>query len=388
METITRFLKPPRQSFFLLGPRGTGKTLWTESSFKDALKIDFLEPDTFRLYSSNPERLKEKLAGSPSTKTVIVDEVQKVPEILSVIHGLMERNRSLQFVLTGSSARKLKRSGVDLLAGRALNKTLHPFMAAEIGKSFDLSTSLRRGLLPVVWGATNPDETLKAYHGLYLREEIQMEALTRNVGNFGRFLETISFSHASVLNLANISRECAVERKTVEGYLQILKDTLLAFELPVFSKKAKRETASHPKFYLFDTGVFRSLRPLGPLDQPEEIEGASLEGLVAQHLVAWNAYRGGSNQISHWRTRSQVEVDFVVYGEDGLWAFEVKNTKKIRPEDARGLRSFGEDYPRAQLVLLYRGSETLKKDRILRLPCESFFSRLHPERNFQAVISA
>ncbi|MBI4050990.1 MAG: ATP-binding protein [Elusimicrobia bacterium] len=378
MEIIRRFFKPPQQSFFLFGPRGTGKSLWVKVHFPHALRIDLLKLDTFRTYNARPEKLQELLEGHPKAKQVLIDEVQMVPALLSAVHSLIEQKRGLQFILTGSSARKLKRSGVDLLAGRALMKTLHPFMASELGAHFDFKRSLQQGLLPLVWSSEKPLETLKAYHGLYLREEVQMEALVRNIGNFGRFLEAVSFSQAQVLNISNIARECEVERKTVEGYLQILEDILLAVRVPVFTKKAKRELASHPKFYFFDAGIYRSLRPQGPLDRPEEIDGAALESLVFQHLRAWNAYRGEENTLSYWRTRSGVEVDIVLYGNDGLWAFEVKNTQKIRPEDLRPLASFLEDYPQAQAILLYRGHEKLKRQGVLCISCEEFLRELHP----------
>ena len=168
-----------------------------------------------------------------------------------------------------------------------------------------------------------------------------MEGLVRNIGGFSRFLEAVSFSHAAVLNASSVARECHVERKTVEGYLDILEDLLLAFRIPVFAKRAKRDLSLHAKLFLFDTGVFLSLRPRGPLDHPEAIDGQALEGLAAQHLRAWIDYAKGSHQLYYWRTRSGVEVDFIVYGEDGIWAIEVKNSARVKPEDLRGLKEIG-----------------------------------------------
>ena len=205
----------------------------------------------------------------------MIDEIQKVPELLTVVHRLIEEKRGHTFILTGSSARKLKRAGTDLLGGRALLRSMHPFLASELGERFRLEEALQQGLLPLVYSSLNPVDTLRSYAALYLREEVQMEGLVRNIGNFSRFLEAISFSHASLLNLSNVARECMVERKVVEGYTGILEDILLGFRLPVFTRRAKRGLAAHPKFYLFDTGVFRSLRPRGPLDMPEEIGRAS-----------------------------------------------------------------------------------------------------------------
>jgi predicted AAA+ superfamily ATPase len=379
MEYLIRFLKAPADHFFLLGPRGTGKTSWTRHRFPGALRVDLLDPAMHRELAARPERLTELVRGNTAEKQIVLDEVQKLPELLEVVHALIEQKKGQQFVLTGSSARKLRRAGVNLLGGRAVQVTLHPYMATELGDRFELNKALNRGMLPIVWGAKDPEETLKAYNGLYLREEVQMEGLVRDVGAFARFLEAISFSHAAVLNLSNVSRECQVKRKTCEGYLEILEDLLLGFRLDVFSKRAQRQLATHPKFYFFDTGVFRANRPKGPLDAPEEIDGAALEGLVAQHLRAWCDYSKGQHSLHYWQTRSKVEVDFVIYGESGIYAFEVKNAAKVRSADLRPLKAFGQDYPSAQRILLYRGTERFVREDILCLPCEAFLKALKPD---------
>jgi predicted AAA+ superfamily ATPase len=378
MEYLIRFLAPPSDHFFLLGPRGTGKTLWTRRQFPDALRIDLLDPATHRELAARPERLAELVKGNPDRPQIVLDEVQKIPELLEVVHSLIEAKTGQQFVLTGSSARKLRRAGVNLLGGRAVHLSLHPYLAAELGEHFDLSIALKQGMLPIVWAAKDPNKTLAAYNGLYLREEVQMEGLVRDVGAFARFLEAMSFSHAAVLNLSNISRECQVKRKTCEGYLGILEDLLLGFRLEVFSKRAQRELATHPKFYYFDTGVFRANRPKGPLDSPEEIDGAALEGLVAQHLRAWCDYSESEHSLYYWQTRSQVEVDFIIYGESGIFAIEVKNSNKVRPQDLRPLRAFGEDYPQARKILLHRGNERFIRNDILCMPCDQFLKKLQP----------
>lgn len=380
METIARIFVPPAESFFLFGPRGTGKSTFMKKRFPDACYVDLLDPEMIRSFSAKPERLAEIVRGQAGQKCFIIDEIQKVPELLPVIHLLIEEKQGYTFILTGSSARKLKRTGVDLLGGRALLKTMHPFMASELGVRFRLEVALRQGLIPLVNSAQNPDDVLRSYAALYLKEEVQMEGLVRNIGNFSRFLEAISFSHASILNLSNVARDCMVERKVVEGYLAILEDILLGFRLSVFTRRAKRRLAAHPKFYLFDTGVFRSLRPSGPLDRPEEMEGQALEGLVAQHLMAWLAYSREKSDLYFWRTRSGVEVDFVVYGPAGLWALEVKNTAMIRPADLRGLKSFRDEYPECSVIFLYRGRERMLRDGILCLPCGDFLSRLFPDK--------
>ncbi len=382
MELRSRLIQFPRDSFFLFGPRGTGKSTLVKIRFPEALYIDLLNPAELRVYSAYPERLRERLDSMPRGATVVVDEIQKLSSLLDLIHSLIEEKRGWKFILTGSSARKLKRSGVDLLAGRVLLRSLHPFMAAEISDLFTIKEALRIGLLPVVLDSDEPEEVLKAYVALYLREEVQMEGLVRNLGNFSRFLESLSFSHASVLNISNVARECAMERKTVAGYIGILEDLMLGFRLNVFTKRANRELISHPKFYFFDSGVYRSLRPKGPLDRPEEVEGHALEGMVAQHLRAWIDYTGEDYSLYFWRTRGGVEVDFIVYGSNGFFALEVKNSDRVFSADLKHLKAFKNDYPQSKGYLLYRGKARLLKEGILCLPCEEFLLRLNPGQSF------
>ena len=377
MATLGRFLTLPQQSFFLLGPRGTGKTTWLRSVLPDALVINLLQPERHRDMLARPERLRELVLATPPGTPVVLDEVQRVPELLSVVHDLLESEHARQFALTGSSARKLRRGGPDLLAGRAVMRTMHPFMAAELS-SFDLDNALRYGLVPLVTMAPEPGDALSAYAALYLEQEVKAEGLTRNVGNFARFLEAVSFSHAAVLNVSNVARESQVSRKTVEGYLEVLTDLLLAWQLPVFTRRAQRALSAHPKFYLFDAGVYRSLRPRGPLDRTSEIDGAALEGLVAQHLRAWIAHSREGFELYYWRTRSGVEVDFVVYGEGGFWALEVKNARTVRSDDIRSLKTFVSDYPECTPILLYRGEDRLMIDGIHCIPASEFLVRLRP----------
>ncbi len=375
---VKRFFQGIRNSYFLFGPRGTGKSTWLKHNLKNALFIDLLQPDIFRRYKARPERLREVVRGNPDKKVIILDEIQKAPELLDTVHFLREEDHALQFILTGSSARKIKQSGVDLLAGRAAVRNLHPFMAAELQEKFQLSEALQTGLIPLILSSSDSKDSLNAYVSLYIKEEVQMEGLIRKIGNFARFLEAVSFSHGAVLNISNVARECEVERKTVQGYIEVLLDLLMAFSLPVFSKRAKRTVVHHPKFYFFDTGVFRTLRPSGPLDRPEEIEGAALEGLIAQHLRAWNDYSGARFNLYYWRTRAGTEVDFILYGRDGFWAIEVKNTAAIRNKDLRPLVSFRQDFPECVPIFLYRGNEKLLVNGIACIPCEIFLKDLTP----------
>lgn len=377
---ITRLFKKPSQSFFLFGPRGTGKSTWVAEQYPHALRIDLLDDAVFREYSANPNRLLSVVRGSPPNGTTIIDEVQKLPSLLSLVHLLIEENKRRTFVLTGSSPRKLKRAGVDLLGGRALLCHMHPFMAAELGNLFDLEKSLQTGFLPLVWDSPEPRKALSAYIGLYLREEVKMEGLVRRVENFSQFLETMAFSHGCGLNLSNVARETHVKRSTADSYCEILEDLLLSFRIPVFTKRAKRELAGHQKFYYFDTGVFGALRRRGPFDRPEEIQGQALEGLVAQHFRAWNSYGDNEHEISYWRTRWGLEVDFVIYGPSGIWAVEVKSSDRVRPEDLKGLNAFLDDYPMAKGLFLYRGTARLKEGRVYCLPVDEFLRDLRPHK--------
>jgi predicted AAA+ superfamily ATPase len=240
-------------------------------------------------------------------------------------------------------------------------------MAAELPR-FRLNDALRCGMLPIALSSSEPQETLRSYAALYLEQEVQFEGWARNIGDFTRFLESISVSHGAVLNVSNVARECQIQRKTAAGYVDIIEDLLLGFRVPVFSRRAKRRTAAHPKFYFFDAGVFQALRPKGPAEVQSGSEGAALEGLVAQHLYAWLSYGNRDAKIHYWRTRSGVEVDFIVYGQAGFWAVEVKNTLRVRPEDLNGLKSFAADYPECEPLLLYRGEGRLKIDRIRCIP--------------------
>ena len=378
MKLVKRLLSAPEESFFLFGPRGTGKSTWLSQRFPDAYVIDLLSPDICRPLLAQPERLSDIVRAHADKHLLVIDEVQKVPALLDVVHQLIERYPDIRFILTGSSARKLKRAGADLLAGRAILSTCHPFLAAELGEAFSLESALHDGLLPIVLAAKNRSQRLRTYLELYMREEIQMEGLVRNLGDFSRFLESISFSHGSVLTTSAVARDCGVSRTTVEGFIAILEDLLIASRLPVFSKRAKRQTVGHDKFFFFDAGVFRTIRPKGPLDTPQEIDGAALEGLVYHHLKAWNDYSEKTCSLHFWRTTNGKEVDFVVYGEAEFLAIEVKNSTRISSSDLSDLKAFGSEYPTARKIFLYRGTEQRMEGDVLCVPCERFLREMIP----------
>ncbi len=354
------------RSFFLFGPRGTGKTTWLKQQFPHALFINLLQSEFHLPLAAEPGRLREFIP-TEYAGWVVIDEIQRVPELLNEVHELIE-SRGLRFALTGSSARSLRRKGVNLLGGRARTRYMHPLTAAEQGKAFSLADSLKFGNLPARFGDPDPAAYLDSYIATYLKEEVAQEGLTRNLGSFTRFLETAAFSQGQALNISGVAREARVARATAENYFSIVEDLLIATSLPVFSRRARRELTTQRKFYFFDAGVFRAIRPMGPLDSEAEIDGPALETLVLQELRAINDYSSLGHEISYWRTRHGLEVDFVLYGPRGLIAIEVKRTRSPGPKDYRSLREFKKDYPPAECFLLHGGDTPLYLGGITAMP--------------------
>lgn len=378
MQFIKRKIIPPKGSYFLLGPRGTGKSTWLLHNYPEAVRIDLLLGDEERRYSAYPEKIRDVVSGMKTGSTLILDEIQRVPRLLPEIHALIESKKEIQYIMTGSSTRKLRRSVSDLLGGRALLRQMGPFLASELGEKFSLEKSLKSGLIPLIWESTNPEERLRNYINLYLKEEVQAEGLVRQIGDFARFLEVASFSYGSLWTSTDVGREASVKRATVDNYLQILEDLFLAFSLPVFSRRAKRKVVAHPKFYFFDVGIYKALRPRGILDSSPEIDGLALEGLIAQHLRSWVLSQEEPHSLSFWRTQTKLEVDFIIYGPKGFWAIEVKRSQNLGPDDVRGLKAFKEEYPEATcfFVAPIKRKENYRGFSII--PIEEFLLRISP----------
>jgi predicted AAA+ superfamily ATPase len=357
---------PEEQSFFLFGPRGTGKSTLLRAVLPKAFYLDLLDLAVYAELLAHPHRL-EAMALPHMPATIVLDEIQRLPLLLDEVHRLIEKRR-WRFAMTGSSARKLRRGAANLLAGRARTLAMHPLTATELGDTFDLTHSLRYGQLPGAYVESDPQRYLSSYTGTYLREEVQAEALTRNLEAFSRFLVAASFSQAAVLSVSTVARDLGLPRKTVEGYFRLLDDLLLSVRLPVFTRRAKRPMTVHSKFYFFDVGVYRALRPRGPLDPLEQIEGAALETLVLQELRATNDNHELGYELFFWRTRDQKEVDFVLYGERGLVAIEVKRSAHFREADLATLKLFAGDYPVARCFVLYGGEQSYEIDGIRVLP--------------------
>ena len=378
MTVFERLIKKPlesRKSFFLFGPRGTGKTTWLKHRLPDALFINLLQSEYYNRLSANSGHLRQ-LIPPDHTGWTVIDEVQRIPALLNEVHDLIEA-RGLVFVLTGSSARTLRRRGVNLLAGRALTYRMHPLTAVEQQEAFNLRDSVQLGHLPARFSESDPAKYLKDYVQTYLREEVMQESLTRNIGHFSHFLEVASFFQGVTINISAVAREAHIERSVAENYFSILEDLLIAVRLPVFSRKAKRKLISQKKFYFFDAGVFRAIRPVGPLDSDAEIDGPALETSVLQELRAVNDYHDYGYQISFWRTRSSLEVDFVLYGPRGLLAIEIKRSTQIQPKDTRALREFKKDYPPAKCFVFYGGPSPVYMEDVTVLPIEHALRNLH-----------
>ena len=368
---FSRLFKPLKEkSFFLFGPRGTGKTSWVKTYLPEGKRFDLLDDALYRELLSAPERIETYLKNHPSHQWIILDEVQRIPPLLNHVHRLIE-SEGYRFVLTGSSARKLKSRGVNLLAGRALTETMHPLTTREVKEAFDLNQALSFGMLPQVFSEKHPSSYLESYVTTYLREEVMQEGIVRNLSNFSRFLESASFSQASLLNISAVARDCGIERKVVESYFQILEDLLIAFRLPVFTKKAKRKLIHQNKFFFFDCGVFQTIRPKGPLDSDTNLFGQALETLFIQEIRALNDYLRWKYDLYFWHTADHKhEVDLVCYGEKGLKAFEIKKTQRLRDEDLEALRLFKKDYPMADVFFIYGGSKAYSRFDIHILPIE------------------
>jgi predicted AAA+ superfamily ATPase len=354
-----RRLERPKSSFFLLGPRGTGKSTWVRAALPNAHFVDLLEEARYQAYLADPALFASELATVRADSWVIVDEIQRLPSLLNEVHRAIE-GRRLRFALTGSSARKLRRGGTNLLGGRARELTMFPFVPEELGAAFRLERAIGHGTLPLVWDAEEPTEVLKAYVQTYVKEEIQAEALVRNLPGFARFLPVAGLLHGQSLNVASLARDAGVARQTVAGYLEILEDTLLATTVGAFEARLRVRERRHRKFYLFDGGVARALkRQLGPVAAEER--GPLLEGLVLMLLRFYRERDGLCDDIGYWAPTEArtTEVDFVISRGRETLAIEVKATRAARPEDLRGLRAIRELSGLARRVLVFLGPRPL-----------------------------
>jgi len=371
-------LPPPgTETFFLWGPRQTGKSTLLREAYGDGPWIDLLKADEFRRYVARPELLRQELeAERPGRHSqIVIDEIQKVPALLDEVHWLIE-NRGLRFALCGSSARKVKRGAANLLGGRAMRYELHGLTAAEIGREFDLDRMLNHGYLPRIYGSDRPGRMLEAYVADYLKEEVAAESLVRDLPTFSNFLDVAALSDGELVNFSNVARECGVSSPTAKGHFQILEDTLLGRWLPAYRKRAKRRVIGAPKFYFVDVGVVNRLARRGELLAGSELYGKAFENWVFHELSAFSSYHQVDHSLAYWRLASGIEVDFIV--GDMRLAIEAKSGQRMTPDHLKGLRRLAEEHPGVErrVVVCREPKARRTDDGIDILPAATFVRRL------------
>lgn len=374
---FTRILKKPSSSILLLGPRGTGKSTWIKTHFKEAVAYDLLDTTEALSFNRDPNRLYRETSGLAPGSWVVVDEVQKAPAVLDEVHRLIEEKR-IRFVLSGSSARKLKRGGVNLLAGRAALKAFFPLVSKEVDFSLPGARQIRFGMLPESFLAGDPQDYLRTYAMTYLHEEVKAEALTRNIGAFARFLEIAARQNGQVTNVAGVARDAQVARQTVEGYFDILADTMIGCRLPAWKLKRATKQVRHPKFYFFDPGVARALSERLPYPPTPEESGFLVETWIFNELRAFLSYSGLNYSLHYWSSHDGVEVDFIIETRRGYVAIEVKSSSDWRGVYQRGLSRLRDELGKGRVrgYGAYGGSRPQESDGVQVFPWIEFLKRL------------
>ncbi len=358
-----------QRSLFLFGPRQTGKTSLVHKTLGDFRVYDLLDSDIYLTLSREPKRLEQELR--PNEKILIIDEIQKLPFLLDEVHRIIEKHK-VNFLLTGSSARKLRRGGVNLLGGRARSRNLHPLTYAELGKHFNLLRALNRGLIPSIYFSDSPEEDLKAYTNNYLREEVADEGLTRNIPAFSRFLQVAALCNGLLINYTNISNDAQVPASTVQEYFQILRDTLIGFDVPAWKKSLRRKPISTSKFYFFDAGVVLCLQNSRVLQQSSPEFGNAFETYIAHELKSFLDYEN-LGELCYWRSKSGYEVDFVI---GDTTAVEVKAKTNISERDFRGIKAIKEEKKLKQYIVVSMEKRPRTVEGIHVLPWEDFLQKL------------
>ena len=373
-----RSLKQKKSSFFLLGPRGTGKSTWLKQHFGQAQFINLLDESLYQDYLGDISLFYNTLKGLKPGSWVVVDEIQRLPNLLNEVHRLIEE-RKLKFALTGSSARKLRRSGVNLLAGRAHRYFMYPFTPKELDCDFSLNKTLSYGTLPLIQMQKDKKSALNSYVQMYLKEEIKAEALVRNLTGFVRFLPVLALYHGQIINISSTARDAGVSRTTVSGFIDVLEDTLLLNKLPAYEARLRVRERKHPKIYWIDSGIVRAAKKqLGPLAIEEK--GSLFEGYIYMCLKMKMEYESAFDEITYWAssTSKNIEVDFLLRNGREFTAIEVKTTKRIKPKDLKGLKAISELKGVKRKIFVYLGSLQMVKDDIEIMPfstfCESFLT--------------
>jgi len=357
-----------RKSHFLFGPRQTGKSFLIRQTLPGVRLYDLLDHATYLALSQRPGRIAEELTAAD--RMVVIDEIQRLPELLNEVHRLIE-NRGTTFLLTGSSARKLRRGGVNLLGGRARTKYFHPLISRELGRHFDLARAVARGTLPSIYFSDDPQADLEAYAGSYLQQEIVAEGATRNVPAFSRFLRVAAHCNGTIVNFTNVANDAQVARTTVYEYFEILKDTLVLHELPAWRKSQKRKPLASSKFYFFDVGVTATLQ--GRRFRPRTPEfGQGVETYLMHELVAYRDYISGE-PLRYWRSTSGFEVDFILGDHT---AIEVKAKDTVSPQDVKSLRALAEERKLKRYVCVSLEARPRRVDGLALVPVREFLDAL------------
>lgn len=360
------------ESIFLWGARQTGKSTLLQLLFPNTRYIDLLKSDEFERYNRRASLLREELSLLQENELIIIDEIQKIPELLDEVQWLMT-NKNHRFILSGSSARKLRRSGVNLLGGRAIRKHLYPFVSAEI-PDFDLIKACNNGMMPRHYLVDDAGKRIHAYVGDYLQQEIKAEALTRNLKTFSRFMEIAALSNGEVVNYNNIASECGVSAPTVKEYFSILEETLIGYTIPAFTKNVKRRVIQSPKFYYFDVGIVNFLLRRRSLLPGSSEFGHAFEHLIMQELIAYIGYSESQHSLSYWRTTSGYEVDAVI-GNANV-AIEIKSTEEVHSHHTRGLKAFSEEFPNSRLIIVSMDKYPRRMNEIDVIPAQHFLKML------------
>ena len=375
-----RLLMPPKKAFFLFGPRGVGKSTWLKTSFPNAHLIDLLPTKIYWDYLKNPALLEQECLALPKETWIIIDEIQKIPALLDDVHHLIENLHYKNFILCGSSTRKLKRSGVNLLAGRAINRKLFPFTAQELNYKIDPIQAIYYGMLPgSILAETDADrkDFLKSYTEMYLKEEIKAEALTRNLDSFSRFLDIVAILNGQPINLSGISRDIGLSRNSVRTFFEILEDTLMGTWLESYRPRAKVKETNNAKFYLFDTGIAHALSTGFNQMPPSDWIGHALETWLYHELSADLHYRNPGGTLHYWRTPNGSEIDFIWTKDAQTIAIEVKASKQYQTHYSRHLLSFSESMPNTKKIVIYLGEKTLKDNTTDVYPVLTFLKELN-----------
>ena len=360
------------EGMFLFGARQTGKSTLLKERFKGEIYYDLLDPELRKFFKRNPNALKDALWEKPAGTLVIIDEIQKVPELLDIVHTLMVE-KGLHFILSGSSARKLKRSGANTLGGRAIPEDLYPLVWPEV-TDFQLDRAVQNGMIPRHYMVPDATKRLKGYVEVYLNEEIREEGEVRELDAFERFMEVAAISDGEILNYTNIASDCGVSTKTVQSYFQILYDTLIGYEIPAYRKVVKRRILQAPKFYYFDVGLANYLVGRYSLKRGTDDYGHAFEHLILQEIIAYKGYNDKKDIISYWRTYDRKEVDVVI--GDAKVAIEIKSSEQVKTKYKAGLRAFKEEHPDCRLMLVSLEPVTRKAEDIEMVYVTDFLKML------------